>query len=84
MKKLVIQVPVHDEDGNDLPPLPEDSPVHAIIYMLEYGRVRGFRFGPTLQVGDIIVQVTDTRTGKQSGEPEQGIFEEHGYQPSEG
>lgn len=50
-----------DDDGNVLPPPDPESPVAQIIYLLEYGRLRGFRVGPTVQVGDVTVGVRDLR-----------------------
>jgi hypothetical protein len=55
---------VIDDDGNILPPPPPDSPVGQLIYLLEYGRKRGFRIGPRVQVGDTIVEVLDIRQRK--------------------
>ena len=57
---------VLDDDGNIIPPPPADHPVMAVIYLLEYGRKRGFRIGPTVQVGDTIVQVRDLRQEQQN------------------
>ena len=52
---------VIDEDGNELTPPEPGSTLAQVIYLLEYGRKRGFQIGPALQVGDIIVQVRDLR-----------------------
>lgn len=52
---------ITDEDGNAIPPPDPGSPVMQIIYLLEYGRTRGFRIGPRVQVGDTIVEVRDLR-----------------------
>ncbi len=54
-----------DEHGNVLPPPEPGSPVANVIYLLEYGRKRGFCVGPTIQVGDTIVQVRDLRQEAQ-------------------
>lgn len=61
-----------DDDGNLIAPPPVDDPIMKILYLLEYGRKRGFRIGPTVQVGDTIIQVTDTRlkTPQEQREPE--------------
>lgn len=79
------KLPDHDEDGNNLTPPPADSDVHAIIYLLEYGRSRGFQIGPTIQVGSVIVQVADLRqaaahsaAGRKS-EPETSVWKAHGH-----
>jgi hypothetical protein len=50
-----------DDDGNELAPPDPTSHVGQVIYLLEYGRKRGFRIGPTVQIGDVIVQVADIR-----------------------
>jgi hypothetical protein len=55
---------VIDDDGNILAPPAPDSPVGQLIYLLEYGRKRGFRIGPRVQVGDTIVEVLDLRQRK--------------------
>jgi len=52
---------VIDEDGNEMVAPDPTSDVGRIIYLLEYGRARGFRIGPVVQVGDAIVQVRDLR-----------------------
>lgn len=52
---------VVDDDGNVIPPPLVGSDVAQLIYLLEYGRKRGFKIGPTVQVGDVIAQVTDLR-----------------------
>lgn len=61
MKKTTVI----DDDGNEIVPPPDDSDVAHIIYLLEYGRKRGFRIGPTVQIGDVIVQVRDLRQEAQ-------------------
>ena len=52
---------VIDDDGNALPPPEPGSPVAQIIYLLEYGRLRGFRIGPRVQIGDAVAEVLDLR-----------------------
>lgn len=72
-----------DDDGNIIAPPPPDSPVAHIVWLLEYGRKRGFRIGPTVQVGDTIVQVQDMRLKMELDKPtnatEPSIWQEHGY-----
>lgn len=58
---MARKLEVIDENGNAFPPPEPGTPVAQIIYLLEYGRSRGFRIGPTVQVGDTIVQVRDLR-----------------------
>jgi hypothetical protein len=55
------ELPDSDDDGNPLPVPDSKSEVGQLIYLLEWGRLRGFRLGPTIQVGDLIVQVRDLR-----------------------
>ena len=57
---------VIDEDGNVMPvPGPEAGDVAKAIYLLEYARLRGFRIGPTLKIGEIDMQVRDLRQEAQ-------------------
>lgn len=51
----------HDDDGNVLPLPPAGSDLAQLIQLLEYGRRRGFRIGPTVKVGAIVTQVQDLR-----------------------
>lgn len=60
-----------DDDGNELPKPPQDSAVWAVIYLLEYGRKRGFRIGPQLQVGEITLNVADLRQAREVGQGQQ-------------
>ncbi len=50
-----------DDDGNIIPPPPPDHAVMAVLYLLEYGRKRGFQIGPEVVVGDVRLQVRDLR-----------------------
>lgn len=50
-----------DEDGNAVPVPPAESDLAQLIQLLEYGRKRGFRIGPTVQIGKLTVQVADLR-----------------------
>ena len=71
-----------DEEGNDLPVPLADSDVEQLIYLLEYGRKRGFRIGPTVQIGNVIIQVSDLRQSegrRQSNDPEPDIWEQSGH-----
>lgn len=51
----------HDEEGNDLPVPPAASDLAQLIQLLEYGRRRGFRIGPTIRVGSIVTSIIDLR-----------------------
>lgn len=55
---------IADDDGNIINPPSPDSDVMQLIYLLEYGRTRGFKIGPTVQIGTVIVQVADIRQAK--------------------
>jgi hypothetical protein len=63
---------VIDDDGNVIPPPSPDSPVMAIVWLLEYGRKRGFRIGPRVQVGDTTVEVVDMRQQLQASRAMKG------------
>lgn len=66
-----------DDDGNIIAPPPADHPVRAIVWLLEYGRTRGFRIGPRIQVGDTIVECADLRliAKEYGGEPKPSDLE---------
>lgn len=50
---------MYDEDGNPLPELDPTSNAYQLVALLHHCRKYGFRIGPTVQVGDVIVQVQD-------------------------
>lgn len=54
-----------DDDGNRILPPPANSDVAGVIYLLEYGRKRGFRIGPVVKIGETTVQVRDLRQERQ-------------------
>ena len=57
---------VIDDDGNVMPiPGAEAGDVEKAIYLLEYARLRGFRIGPTLKIGDIVMSVADIRQERE-------------------
>lgn len=65
------------------PPLEPTDHVERAIRLLTWARAAGFRVGPTLQVGDVTMQVDDVRQRKQEGiggEPQRmtGPYAEHG------
>lgn len=75
---------IHDDEGNPIPQPAPESDLADLIQLLEYGRVKGFRIGPTVRVGKIIVQVSDLRQHEARRHDEQapadpGIWAEHGY-----
>ncbi len=74
---------VIDDNGNIIDPPDPTSDVGQIIYLLEYARLRGFRIGPTVQVGDAIVQVVDLRQQQENARskeiPEADVWEAHGH-----
>ena len=57
-----------DDHANEIPPPEPGSPVGQLIYLLEWGRKRGFRIGPEVQIGDVHLQVRDLREDR-AGEP---------------
>jgi hypothetical protein len=67
-----------DEDGNDLPAVTSKD-VLDLIYLLEYARKRGFQIGPTVKIGEVTLQVRDTRLGEAPRGPEPTIWQEHGF-----
>lgn len=73
-----------DDDGNDLTPPPPDSPAGQIMYLLEWGRQRGFQIGPRIQIGDVTLEAWDLRRTKQNAAPEdRGIWAAHGHDEKE-
>lgn len=61
----------HDEKGNEIPIDPV-SPVGQLIALLEYGRARGYRIGPTVKIDGLVVQVQDLRQTEGRGVPGAG------------
>jgi hypothetical protein len=74
-----------DEDGNALPVPTPDSDLAQLIALLEYGRKRGFRIGPTVQVGKIATQIADLRQDEGGGgtENDPGPWRAAGYEGDE-
>ena len=52
---------------DDTPVLPPTDDVARVIALLEWARCRGYRIGPTLQVGGVIMNVEDLRLAKVEG-----------------
>jgi hypothetical protein len=73
-----------------LPSPPADSPIYDLMFLLEWGRDRGFRIGPHVEIDGMRVQVADLRQGKIEGvvmpdAPGEGgggsdIWRENGYE----
>lgn len=76
-------LPDSDDDGNPLALPAADSDVGQLIYLLEWARLRGFRVGPMIQVGDLIVQVQDLRQTEgrhdRDDAPDRGPWAEAGH-----
>lgn len=73
-----------DDDGDPIPQPAAQSDLADLIQMLEYGRKKGFRFGPVVHVGKIITQVQDLRQTEGRGiaqEPDEGAWAAAGYKP---
>lgn len=72
-----------DEDGNVVPVPSAESDLAQLIQLLEYGRRRGFRVGPTVKIGALVVQVQDLRQNESQRsdefEPQMGAWEAFGY-----
>ena len=71
-----------DEDGNVVPVPPAESDLAQLIQLLEYGRRRGFRIGPTVKIGQLVTQVQDLRQTEGTGqdlEPDPGPWRAAGY-----
>lgn len=63
MAKIEIEVPDENDDGD---PIEFDNgDVKALIALLEYGRRRGFRFGPIIKIGSVELQAVDLRDGNK-------------------
>lgn len=56
-----------DEHGNALLEVDPNSMVGQLVALLEYGRRRGFRIGPFVQIGDVRLQVQDLRQDRDEG-----------------
>lgn len=75
-----------DEDGNVVPVPPAESDLAQLIQLLEYGRRRGFRIGPTVKIGQLVTQVQDLRQTEGTGqglEPDPGPWRAAGYEGDE-
>ena len=72
-----------DVDGNPLVSPTGDSDVGRLVYLLEWARRRGFRIGPTVRVGTLILQVQDLRQDEgqriAGNEPDPGPWRTAGH-----
>ena len=59
----------HDSDGNPVIEVDPLSSVGQFTALMEWARRRGFRIGPTVKIGDLVVQVSDLRQTEARGEP---------------
>ena len=79
----MIPPPDSDDEGNPLGVPDPKSDAGQLIYLLEWARLRGFRLGPTVQIGDLIVQVTDLRQQEgrrgSGGESDRGPWAAAGH-----
>lgn len=51
----------HDSDGNPVFDVDPASSSGQLVALLEWARRRGFRLGPTIKIGDLVLQVQDLR-----------------------
>lgn len=76
-----------DEDGNALPKVDPATDLGQLTTLLEWARIRGFRIGPAVQIGSIVVQVEDLRprVTKDGGDETAAvdIWKAHGYDGDE-
>jgi len=75
-----------DEDEKPPAALPTDQNCDHLMRLLSWGRANGYRIGPTVQVGDVIVQVADIRQAKKDldgGPTERTVYEEAGLTESD-
>lgn len=76
-------------DPEDKSPLAPDDDVMRAIHLLEWGRRKGVRIGPILEVGDVKMQVNDIRQlgveklGGKSGPVDMGPYAEQGLDPDD-
>ena len=72
--------PLATNDGEELPPLPLDSDVAQLIHLIEYARLRDFKIGPRVQIGNVCVEIQDLRQAVRGNPPADGnIWKEHGH-----
>lgn len=74
-------------DDGKIPALFGDTDVEQLVWLLEVCRQRGYRLGPTVQVGSVIAHVADLRIASREGldavsAPMKSGLEEAGFDPS--
>lgn len=78
MAKIEIDVPDENDDGD---PIEFDNgDVKSLIALLEYGRRRGFRFGPVIKIGSVELQAVDLRDSKKGGSSDVDPWAAAGYE----
>lgn len=78
MAKMMIEVPDANDDGDPIEFANDD--VKAMIALLEYGRRRGFRFGPVIKIGSVELQVADLRDAKKESSSDVDPWAAAGYE----
>lgn len=59
----------HDSDGNPVIDVDPLSSTGQLTALLEWARRRGFRIGPYVKIGDLVLQVADLRQVEGRGQP---------------
>jgi hypothetical protein len=78
MAKIEIDVPDETDDGDSIEI--DNVDVKALIALLEYGRRRGFRFGPVIKIGSVELQAVDLRDSKKGGSSDVDPWAAAGYE----
>jgi hypothetical protein len=78
MAKIEIDVPDENDDGDPIEI--DNGDVMALIALLEYGRRRGFRFGPVIKIGSVELQAVDLRDNKKEARSDVDPWAAAGYE----
>lgn len=78
MAKIEINIPLSDEEGNPLPSISEDA--ITLMALLEWGRRRGFRFGPSIKIGSIETTVSDLHSKTSKVDDDVDPWKAAGYE----
>jgi hypothetical protein len=78
MAKIEIDVPDETDDGDSIEI--DNVDVKSLIALLEYGRRRGFRFGPVIKIGSVELQAVDLRDSKKGGSSDVDPWAAAGYE----